>query len=280
MISYRLVSTLSVLLSIFLLLGCEKKKGDAITAPNPVDTTSVAFVPPVTTILQGPSNNQIINSPSATLQWSGSKDVVRFEISINGLAWISTTEKTFTYDFLDEGTYTVIIRSIHQNGTIEKNPPSRIFTVDAVTKENSLIFFRRKNLTAALNSFSTYDIRCENFKNVAGLQLTLQYNSQQVEISDAIGMTGSIFPKSGMTGDPLVSNPSAGKKIINIVALPSSKNIPFGVTGSDLLLTLSVKPKVKGQIPITIVTAETFLRDSSNTNLIKGEFVNGLIEVQ
>jgi hypothetical protein len=53
----------------------------------------------------------------------------------------------------------------------------------------------------------------------------------------------------------------------------------FGVTGSDILVTLSIKPKQKGQIPITIVTAKTLLRDSTNTNLIKGSFVNGLIEV-
>ncbi len=278
--SYRQVWAYSIILSFLLLYGCEKKKGDFGTAPNPVDTSSTAFVPPATTILEGPSNNEVIRTPSVTFKWSGTKDVVRFELSVNNSSWISTTNTSYTYDYLDEGQYVVVIRAIHQNGTIEINPPVRTFVVDAVTADNSIIFFPRKHLAAALNAVSSYQIRCENFKNVAGVQLTLQYDSQLVDITDVSNLNGSIFNKSGMSGQVLLTNSGTDKKIINIVGLPTSKDVPFGVTGSDLLLTVSVKPKQKGQIPITIVTTETLLRDSTNTNLNKGSFVNGLIEVQ
>jgi hypothetical protein len=270
----------SILLSFLLLCGCEKKKGDFSTAPNPVDTSSTAFVPPVTTLLDGPSNNEVLHSASAIFKWSGTKDVVRYELSINNSSWLSTTNTSYTYDYLDEGQYAVVIRAIHQNGTIEKNPPIRTFTVDAVTADNSIMFYPRKNLSAALNVVSSYQIRCENFKNVAGVQLTLQYNLQLVDITDVSNLNGSIFNKNGMSGQILLTSSGVDTTIINIVGLPTRKDVPFGVTGSDILLTLSVKPKQKGEIPITIVTTKTLLRDSANTNLNKGSFVNGLIEVQ
>jgi hypothetical protein len=269
-----------ILLSFFLVCSCEKKKGDFSTAPNPIDTSSIAFVPPVTTILEGPSNNEVIRTTSVTFKWSGTKDLVRYELSINNSPWISTPNTSYTYDYLDEGQYVVVIRAIHQNGIIETNPPARTFVVDAVTADNSIMFYPRKNQTAALNVVSSYKIRCENFKNVAGVQLTLQYDPLLVEITDVSNLSGSIFNKSGMSGQVLLTNSGDDKKIINVVGLPTSKDVPFGVTGSDLLLTVSVKPKQKGQIPITIVTTETLLRDSTNTNLNKGSFVDGLIDVQ
>ncbi len=206
--------------------------------------------------------------------------MARFEVSANNSAWYSTTLKTYTYEYADEGTHTVTIRAIHQNGTVEKSPPTRTFTVDAVTANNSVLFYPRKNLTAAVNTTSQYQIRCENFNLVAGMQLALQYDPAQVEISGA-SASGSAFQKNGLSGDVLEVNQSAtNKKVYAISALPNSKNIPFGVSGSDLLMTLSIKPKVKGQIPISIISAETFFKDSANVNLGKGELVNGLIEIQ
>ncbi len=273
------VWTVTVVLFL-LLVGCSSKKGDVGTAPNPVDTSSVAFIPPVTTITQAPANNEVLTTSSVTFKWTGTRDVARFETLLDGGQWISTTGTSITIDYLDEGTHTFQVRAVHQNGSIEKTPQLRSFSVEAVTKDNSILFFPRRNTTALLNVISTYTIKCENFKNVSGLQLTLQFDPTLIDITDATNLSGSIFQKNSGNANVLLSASSADKKIINIVALPDSKGKPFSVSGSDVLLTLSVKPKTKGRIPISIVTTETLLRDSSNTNLVKGDFVNGLIDVQ
>ncbi|MCX6137669.1 MAG: cohesin domain-containing protein [Ignavibacteriales bacterium] len=269
-----------VALLLALASGCEQKKGAITDIANPFDTTTSAYVWPVTTLIEGPADNGTIHSPSVTFRWSGTEHVIRYEISMNSGAWASTTATTVTYDDLDEGTYTIAIRSIRDDNVVETNPPRRTFIVDAVTAENSVLFYPRKNRTTALNAVSTYAIRCENFKNVAGLQLTLQFDPAQIDITDAKNLNGSIFQKSGMSASVLLGTSGPGKNIINIVALPASKAIPFGVSGSDLLLTLSVKPKAKGQIPIAILATETIMRDSTNAVLKNGQMVNGLIEVQ
>ncbi|MFA5832178.1 MAG: cohesin domain-containing protein [Bacteroidota bacterium] len=271
----------SILLFAFvctLFFSCEKEQ-DLSSINNAIDPSSKDYIKPVTTFGGTLNDGMTISVSSVTVAFTGTRDVIAFQYALDGGAWSPDfSEGQLTVSDLDEGSHTVSVRAKHKDGTYEENPPKRTFIVNAIPAQS--IWFYPRALKVSTGQTITYQIRGEEISSVAGAKLTFTYDPSQIEIVSANDLTGSLFKKNGLDATVQLLTPSSGKMVINLALLAQQKGVAKQVTGSDVILSLSIRAKVKADAIITFVKAESSLRDSNNVPLGLNEMVNGKLVIQ
>ncbi len=159
---------------------------EIITDPgfdNPIDSTASEHIPPQTTIIAGPEDNEVINNHTVTFKWSGNETATEYFYSLDTQAcsdWTSDT--TATFELLDEGEHLFTVVSKTPAGEIEDNPPLRQFQIDAV-QGPALRFFPRKVIVQPNDVFSV-EVYLEEVANLSGLFLELPKETGSLELNN------------------------------------------------------------------------------------------------
>jgi len=159
---------------------------EIITDPgfeNPYDSTATEHIPPQTTIIAGPEDNEVINNHTVTFQWTGNETAKAYFYSLDNQAcddWTSDT--TATFELLDEGEHLFSVVSKTPAGEIEDNPPLRQFQIDAV-QGPALRFFPRK-VRVATNETFIVEVVVEEVTDLMGLYVELPLNPDGLELID------------------------------------------------------------------------------------------------
>jgi hypothetical protein len=243
---------------------------------NPIDTASTNFIPPRTTIIAGPQNNQTITTDSITIRWQGNEDAVLFCYKLDTEPWSAwTTGTSALLDYLDEGTHTILIKSKHRNTTTEESTPQLItFVVDAV-KGPSAMFLPRRKFVNAGDAFS-YDVRAEEVSILYGARLAIRYNPAIVLI-DSIE-AGPMMQGNG--GSAILLPTIDNKTSTALVDIAVVGRKPKGVSGSGILATLRCRALTTGSVDFTFSSSESSYRDTTNTPIPIRDLVPGKVVVR
>ncbi|MFZ1976846.1 MAG: cohesin domain-containing protein [Bacteroidota bacterium] len=255
--------------------GCEQVSSPDSIFINPVDTVGNAFVAPITTIIAGPSDGQTITTDSVTFKWSGNNARNLFSYKYDTIQWTPFgTQTSLTLDYLDEGTHTFSVRSLHFNGTtIETNPPYVQYTVNAVNGP-SLMFYPRRLIVANGQAF-TYDINVVEVSLVYGAKLVMSYDPSLVNVTGAI--VGSPL-NTGGSGVMLPTIDPVSKTItLDIAAIGRT---PKGIDGTGAIVVLQCTALATGVELFQFNAAQTALRDTSNSPIPINTLIGGRVEIQ
>ena len=255
-----------LILLILLSSSCEKP-----LAPPPVA--------PATTITAGPAAGETVTVDSVTFVWAATGDAGSYSYRFDSDVWSDwTTITSATFGYLDEGSHTFSVRSRHTNGvTIEQNPPTRTFTVDAV-KGQSVMFLPRLKIVTNSQRF-TYDVKAEEVVGLLAAKITIGYNRSVLRI-DSIQF-GSFVAVNGGNAVQFPSVNSVdnvnGKAVINLGIAGGS---PRGITGSGVIATLFCRALAAGTIELSFDSSGTEYRDTANAQIPLRDLINGRLEVQ
>ena len=145
--------------------------------------------PPTISIVY-PSNEGYINVDNIIISWEASDnmEIDRFEISINGGAWIDLGKSTgYAMAEMDEGTYLVIVRCIDVAGNI--NSDSIVFIVDYTAPEFVAYtppddsYFNYTEIEVEWNAMDNYGIDHYEVYVDGELQYSGTNNSLEVELT-------------------------------------------------------------------------------------------------
>jgi VCBS repeat-containing protein len=100
---------------------------NSVTVSAPVSDSTA----PDTSITSQPSS--LINSRSATFNWSGSDNVgvTGYDYRIDGGSWTATTDTSVTLNSLSDGSHTFEVRAKDAAGNVDGSPASYSWTIDA-----------------------------------------------------------------------------------------------------------------------------------------------------
>ncbi len=271
--SHKLLTIVSAALLFF---GCTKEKGPD-TIVNIIDSTSTAFTPAATTLLLIPPSDIEIQTSSVTVRWQVTRDVVGVRYKLDDEEWSSLiTQKEAIVTDLDEGKHTVTIRAQHKNGSLELQPPSFTFSVNAVQGQ-SVMFLKRKKQVLRNSSFQYY-IKAEEVDSLMGFSSVITFNPSMLRINSIT--TGNLVKYSGITLQPYWSIDNInGKARVDLAILGGTP--AKGLTGSDTLFILNCTAfGTDGESPVTFIRDSTKYRNTKNTIVPIREYVDGKVVVK
>lgn len=110
-------------------------------AAGHVSVASVSFIQDSTgpnLSLIPPADGPYLNSSSVTISWSASdalSGIGHYEVSIDGITWISTTSTSHLFTGLDDGSWTLFVRAYDMAGNLHERSTSVIIDTVAPTAE-------------------------------------------------------------------------------------------------------------------------------------------------
>jgi hypothetical protein len=90
-------------------------------------------IPPATTILECPGS-EVLEGDDLLFRWAGTDAdglVVAYEWSLNGAAWIRTSEDSVLVESVGEGDQSFTVRAVDDRGVVDPAPPTCDFTAAA-----------------------------------------------------------------------------------------------------------------------------------------------------
>lgn len=226
-------SLLTVMSAVIIFSGCVKEKSkDNIV--NTFDTTSIAYVPPLTTLLSTPPSDIEINSSTVTVRWEGSKDVVGVQYKLDDEDWSDViTLSDVTVSDLDEGEHIIIIRAQHKNGSLEIKPHTVKFKVNAVHGP-ALMFLKRKKIVKQ-NTVFQYFVKAEEVDSLMGFSGVIIFNSTRLQVNSIT--TGNVKKYPNLVWEPYSVIDNVNGKVRLDLAIFGGSPVK-GFSGTDTLFIL------------------------------------------
>ena len=251
------------LLFLFLFISCEELN---IDPENPFEADIGDQIPEITSL------DQNINGSTASFNWEGNKFAFSYSfrlesqsyenpvgIYINWSDWSSDT--LVTLEDLDEGQYIFQVKSRFDE-VEQVEPTTGNFEIDAIVGPALRIYPLRQKVGGE-DSFDVY-LYAENIDDIAGLQVELQFNSDQIVFigsHDNCGLGSNSFC------------PELDDSRITI--LNWNINGDFNSDGPMVQLTFNLIGNMDSEISITDAT----LRNSNNDDIIIDNFYNAFVEM-
>ena len=268
--------------AVFLLCGgCTTPKSPVDILTNPVDPNGSAFGKPQTTIVSGPANGSTVTSSSVQFVVIGSKDAVQFSSKLDQNVWTSwNAATTINFDNLDEGAHSITVRARHRDGeTIEENPQTNTFTVNAVTGP-ALMFVPRKTIASRGTAFGV-EVYAEEVTDLAGAKVVVEFDKTMLSISsiDVYKDAKSILLKSGGSVIDVTEIDNVNGRLTLNVA--NAGGTPANVSGTGPIakiwfLAASTAPAALQ----TSFNAASQFRTADNSIVVIKMLVNGIIELR
>jgi hypothetical protein len=269
---------LSILLIIIITTsGCTKV--DKPVYDNPFDPINEDFILPKATIGTSTATpGATLHVTSITFHWTGSNSNSKYSYMLRGYDnaysdWEEDISDAY-YSYLDEGTYTFLVKEKYTDDIIQDKPDSLTFTIDAIT--DCALILRRWALNAGTGtSFSIY-LDIENVSKFKGLKTYIDFSPGYCTLQNIEKINGSV---EGADGILFISTPSdeannTGRVEINIICLGAGA----GFTGNGTICKLDFLSNDNTRYYININDVGTELRDVNNNtielSMVRGTIVN------
>ena len=246
---------------------------DAIV--NPLDTSHSSFIFPATTIASGPAQSDTVRDTVVTFAWNRTKDADSSSYRFDDTAWSPWTgQNSVTIGYLDEGPHTFTVRAKHKNNqTIEANPPTRTFVVDAVHGP-SVMFLPRRKIISPGDHFM-YSVKAEEVTGLFASRLAVKYNPNFVQV-DSVRSGDFLTTNRGI---PILFVPPIdsvnGKLEIDMFVAGSS------VSGSGMLATMYCTARLSTPgTEFAFDPSSTAYRDTLDSPMTIQNFVKGEVVVR
>jgi hypothetical protein len=230
---------------IFMQWNCTRITGPGLD--NPVDSTGTNFIPPVTTLLEGPDEGETITNHTVIFRWTGNETAVEYFYLLDAKATSAwTTDTMITYDYLDEGEHNFSVWCRNSAGVLEENITVHQFIVDAV-KGPTLRFFPRKIEIATNSVFNVY-VFAEEVENLAGVSIDIPFDISLFELQDYAILKGSTDFLAKNAEDLLTVEENTNSEFKVSIGRVSSDSPAVSGSGAILKLTMKFKGTSESQL--------------------------------
>ena len=256
-------------LFLFSLLTLFLSCAEEFVPENTLDPDNPDYVPPIISIVSGPSEGQTLLTSSVVVEFSGNDEDMLFRTRLDSSYWSGwISSKSITLDYLDEGDHIFSLQGRYTTGDTS-NVISIGFAVDAVGGPAFLFYPRQR--TAATGQMVTFQILIEEVYNLAGAEFILDYNPSKMIIEDV--RQGDLFNTIGTPIFFSEINPGTGNLIITSAVWGGDD---LGFTGTGVIAEIDVKLLQDGSTTIGFDGSEE-MRGPENNEIGILETVDGFI---
>ncbi|MCH7573902.1 MAG: hypothetical protein IIA59_02140 [Candidatus Marinimicrobia bacterium] len=243
---------------------------------NPIIPDDPNYVPPLTTIVSGPAEGEVVDAHTVTFIWSGNQPGMSFLYRLTGSAWSDwTADTTVTFIYLDEGDYTFEVIGRYASG-IEEDPPTiRNYTIDDI--HGPALWLAPRFQSVIQGGSVTVEVMLEEVTNVLAVKAALAFNPAQLQVTsiEVYEDSRSLLKSNGGTVIPFSSyDNSAGTITIEVATATGS---PAGVSGTGAIAKVTLTVTQSGQL---VFGAASSLRDASNVTITILETAAAVVEVR
>jgi hypothetical protein len=270
------VSLLTLASATILFVGCTKEKSKDIIV-NPIDSSSTAFIPAVTTLINPPPADIEIPTSTVTVRWQGTRDVFGIRYKLDDEEWTDLiTQNEITVSDLDEGMHSVTVQAQHKNGSLELQPPTFTFIVNAVQGQSVMFLKRKKNVTR--NTDFQYFVKAEEVDSLMGFSGVINYNPSRIRVN-SVGV-GNLKKHSAIDLQQYTSIDNGNGKIRLDLAILGGSPVK-GLSGTDTLFILHCTAlNTAGETLFTFLRDSTRYRNTNNLNIPIRFYVDGKVVVK
>ena len=273
-ISIRLVALIALIIGI---LSCSESLGDP-SQDNPLDPDNPSFIPPLTTIISGPSEGETLDTADMTFIWRGNRDDSEFSFRLGASEWsVWSDDTTVAYTYLDELEYLFEVKSRYLSGIEEEQPQSINFSVDAV-EGPSFVIFNRYNVVGAGESF-TVNILAEEVKDLFAAQIIIDYDPLRLEVISVVALDAETdFLRQNNAEVIMFSEFDNQTGQLNI-DLGIWNGDPAGVSGTGAMIEIHFIALNSGSTLLRF-NRESQMRSPDNIQIIINDYPDGLVEIE
>lgn len=252
-----------------LLFACGKSEAPQYT--NPIDPVNPEFTQPQAQLVPGFKMNAILENTNVRLEWDGAYENGEYACFLKGYDasfsdW--APEKSKDYNYLDEGTYTFLVKERVAEFEQEE-PDSLTFTVDAIN-QTSLILTRWYNSVES-GSENYIDLQVEEAQSLIGFSTALTFSSG-IEISNIEKYCSDIEAVAEGVGffTEIVEN----QIVLDFLIL----GLPQGFSGSSAVCRIYYTANGAGDIEF--VEDKTEMRNKDNVDVPVNLLRNAIIDIE
>lgn len=244
---------------------------------NPYDPLNEDYLSPKATLYGSITPDSVLTSTSLIFNWIFVNPSSTFSYMLRGYentwsAWSAINTTAFNY--LDDGTYTFLVKERYNEEIVQELPDSVRFTIDAV-KDCALIL-RKWAVNAITGTTFTIYLDLENVTGFKGLTTYIDFPYVYCTLQSVEKIDGSIEGTDGLIfiATPVEDANTTGRVEINAVCLGSAE----GFSGNGTICKLEFESNFDGQYSININETGSVLRDSVNNtidiSMVRGTIVN------
>ena len=250
---------------------------DQVGRDNPLDPGNPSFIPPLTTIISGPSEGVILDTADVTFIWRGNREDSEFSYRLGESGWSNWSGgTTVSYTYLDELEYRFELKSRYPSGT-EEEPKSINFTVDAV-QGPSFTFFNRHNLVE-IGELFTVNIFAEDVEDLFAAKIQIEYNSGTLEVMDVVGRDADTDFLSKNNAE-VIMFPEFNNQLGRIkIDLGIWNGDPAGVSGTGAMIDIQFNALSSGTTFLQF-TRNSQMRSPDNISITINDFPDGLVDIE
>lgn len=230
---------------------------------NPIIPDDPNYVPPLTTIVSGPAEGEVVDGHTVTFVWSGNQSGMSFQYRLAGSAWPDwAADTTATFSLLDEGAYTFEVIGRYASGVEEENAHSRSYTIDDIHGPALWLTPRFQSVTQGGSVI--VELMLEDVTNVLAVKAALTFDPTQMQVTaiEVYEDNRSLLKSTGGTVIPfVVYDNSAGTVTIEVATATGS---PAGVSGTGAIGVITLTVSQAGEIAWS---GASELRDANNAGI-------------
>ena len=258
------------------ILSCSDSLEDP-AQDNPLDPDNPSFIPPLTTIIIGPSEGERLDTADVTFIWRGNRDDSEFSFRLEASEWsVWNSDTTVSYTYLDELEYLFEVKSRYLSGVEEEIPKSINFTVDAV-QGPSFKFFNR-HYSVEPGELFIVNIFAEDVEDLFAAQIQIDYDSGMLEVMAVVGFDAEtdFLRKNGGEVVLFSEIDSDLNRIMIDIGIWSGD--PAGVSGTGAMIAIRFKALVFGPTLLRF-NKDSQMRSPDNIPITISDFPEGLVEI-
>ncbi len=254
---------------LFLILTFFLSCAEEFVPENPIDPDNPEYIPPIISIVSGPTEGQMLLTSSIVVEFSGNETSMLFRTKLDSNNWSGWfSSQSTTLDYLDEGDHLFSVQGRYTTGDTSA-VISIGFSVDAV--EGPALLFHPRRHTAATGETVTFQVLLEEVYNMTGTEFVLDYNPSKMSIEDV--RQGDLF---NTIGTPIFfSEFDLGTGRLTITSAVWAGDV-FGFTGTGVIAEIDVKLLQDGSTTIGFDGSEE-MRGPENNEIGILETVGGLL---
>lgn len=264
---------------IFFLIGISCSEPE-LELDNEFDPENPDYIAPETTILYTTPvlDGTLLNVNSVNVTWEGNDDDMEFQYSLDSAPWSEWSSiPTASFNYLDEGDHSLLVRGRYASGTEEEYPDTLEFEVDAIQGPSLRIY---QLFTEVLETeLFTIEIMAEQVNALSGAGITLRFPTSSLSlIGDTISL-GSFFSDYQEKIIYFYSEEqSAGTTTFQLdIATIDDQEY---VSGTGVIAVLEFEAQSAGTYSLEFDDNLTTLRNANNDVIPINELADGIIKIE
>ena len=235
MFAFRIV----IIISLFI-ISCDKNPA----FDNPLDPdNNPDYVAPETIILTD-IDGMIFDTSYVQVVISGNELVSEYSYTLDSLIWSDwSTDDTLKLNYLDEGEYTLYVKSRYLSGEEDSEPESATFTIDAVDGPGLRIYplYSEFDVGESIKSVQLY---VEEVEDIYFGEITLRFDYSTFCDFDMLASKGEflLLDNAGsgtvLLSDEIIDESGSGFTTYKVTFGMSSQDGGAGITGSGSVANL------------------------------------------